>query len=265
MTVALIPNRSQRPRRGPRASGEPHTPNVPRLLPEFSPPGPSHPLLFLAGARLPHTAAALLRPRSFLSPFLLPPPPSPDSHRPSAHAPLLPCAPVPAVAPAPPSRILALLAETLITTPSPPSSSPRRMKLKSSAQRASSRKRRHANAAKTLTACSGTPRRPVAGKRPSRSSSLARVRAARARPSNVSTHSLPTRFLCPRLVAIPPHPTPREPPPGILRHVRCVFQGTVCPHTRTGGVLYKVPADGSHCLRSLGTPEVSAPACGMIR
>ena len=64
------------------------------------------------------------------------------------------------------------------------------------------------------------------------------------------------------------HPSPSHAPRtplGILRHVRCVFQGTVCPHTRTGGVLYKVPADGSHCLRSPGTPEVSAPACGMIR
>ena len=211
MTVALIPNRSQRPRRGPRASGEPHTPNVPRLLPEFSPPGPSHPLLFLAGARLPHTAAALLRPRSFLSPFLLPPPPFPDSHPPSAHSPPLPCSPVPALAPAPPSRILALLAETLITTPSPPSSSPLPMKQKSSAQSASSRKRRHANAAKTLIACSGTTRRPVAGKRPSRSSSWARARAERVRPSNVSAHPPQPLLMSPACGHPSPSHAPRPP------------------------------------------------------
>ena len=45
--TTLIPNRSQRPRRGSRASGQPlqHTPVLPCPLPE-SPPGPSHPYFF---------------------------------------------------------------------------------------------------------------------------------------------------------------------------------------------------------------------------
>ena len=77
-------------------------------------------------------------------------------------------------------------------TPSPPRSCPRQMRRPSSATSASAQRRRPRSAAKTSTACSATTTSTAAGRRPSRSSSSARARAARAPPSSVSPSSLPS-------------------------------------------------------------------------